>query len=717
MAAHLSVPSLEPNASLPTSLSKNVITDLLQKKMNYKGLIITDALNMKGAANYAKPGDVDLIAFLAGNDILLFSESVPAAYKKIKEAYDKKVITDERLDYSVRKILKAKYWSGLNEFKPVDLNNLTEDLNTISDEILNRRLVANSVTLIKNDNDLLPIKDLKDNRIAYVKFGKYDNKAFVNRLKDYTKVDVIKADHIDQLMTRLRTYNTVIIGFHTKGSSAYASYKFTEEQLHWLQEIARKHKVILDVFASPYSLLQIKTFKNIEAVMISYQNIEIFQDLSAQMIFGAVDIQGKLPVNIGDEFPVGFGLHVANLHRLGYTIPEEVDLDSHKLAKIDSVAKVVIDSMMAPGMQVLVARHGKVVYRKSFGYYTYDSIRKVDNSSIYDLASVTKILGGLPMVMKAYEEGKFTLNTTLGKLLPYLKGTNKDTLTVKEVLSHYSKMKPYITYYKSTLDPKTKKPQPEFIHPAPSKEYSVKVADHMYLKKDFEKQIWKDIAEAPQLRTLRYKYSGLPFYLIKRYMEKVYKKPLDVLDHEYFYGPLGATTMTYNPLNKFPKDRIVPTEKDDFFRYQLLQGTVHDEGAAMLGGVSGNAGLFSSSNDVAKIMQMYLQKGYYGGKSYFKPETFDTFNHRYYEADGVRRGLGFDKPQLDPDIMATCGCTSFKTFGHSGYTGTYTFADPETEIVYVFLSNRVYPTRENTKLFKQDIRPNIQRIIQEAIIR
>jgi beta-glucosidase-like glycosyl hydrolase/CubicO group peptidase (beta-lactamase class C family) len=717
MAAHLSVPSLEPNASLPTSLSKNVITDLLQKKMKYKGLIITDALNMKGAANYAKPGDVDLIAFLAGNDILLFSESVPAAYNKIKEAYDKKVITDERLDHSVRKILKAKYWSGLNEFKPVDLNNLTEDLNTISDEILNRRLVANSVTLIKNDNDLLPIKDLKDNRIAYVKFGKYDNKVFVDRLKDYTKVDVIKADHIDQLMTRLRTYNTVIIGFHTKGSSAYASYKFTEEQLHWLQEIARKHRVILDVFASPYSLLQIKTFKNIEAVMISYQNIEIFQDLSAQMIFGAVDIQGKLPVNIGDEFPVGFGLHVANLHRLGYTIPEEVDLDSHKLAKIDSVAKVVIDSMMAPGMQVLVARHGKVVYRKSFGYYTYDSIRKVDNSSIYDLASVTKILGGLPMVMKAYEEGKFTLNTTLGKLLPYLKGTNKDTLTVKEVLSHYSKMKPYITYYKSTLDPKTKKPQPEFIHSAPSKEYSVKVADHMYLKKDFEKQIWKDIAEAPQLRTLRYKYSGLPFYLIKRYMEKVYKKPLDVLDHEYFYDPLGATTMTYNPLNKFPKDRIVPTEKDEFFRFQLLQGTVHDEGAAMLGGVSGNAGLFSSSNDVAKIMQMYLQKGYYGGKSYFKPETFDTFNHRYYEADGVRRGLGFDKPQLDPDIMATCGCTSFKTFGHSGYTGTYTFADPETEIVYVFLSNRVYPTRENTKLFKQDIRPNIQRIIQEAIIR
>ena len=184
----------------------------------------------------------------------------------------------------------------------------------------------------------------------------------------------------------------------------------------------------------------------------------------------------------------------------------------------------------------------------------------------------------------------------------------------------------------------------------------------------------------------------------------------------FFYAPLGATTLTYNPLNKFPKSIIVPTEDDDFFRHQLLHGYVHDEGAAMLGGVSGNAGLFANSNDVAKIMQMYLQRGYYGGKSYLKPETLDRFNFRYFEKEGVRRGLAFDKPQLDPEVMATCGCTSFKSFGHSGYTGTYTFADPETEIVYVFLSNRVYPTRENTTLFKEDIRTKVQGLIYEAIV-
>jgi CubicO group peptidase (beta-lactamase class C family) len=241
------------------------------------------------------------------------------------------------------------------------------------------------------------------------------------------------------------------------------------------------------------------------------------------------------------------------------------------------------------------------------------------------------------------------------------------------------------------------------------------VADDLYLRTDYLDTIFNLIAEAPQQEKLEYRYSGLPFYLFKDYIEKQYGKSLDELNREYFYAPLGATTLCYKPLNKFPKSRIVPTEEDDFFRHQLLHGNVHDEGAAMMGGVSGNAGMFGTSNDVAKMMQMYLQKGYYGGKSYFKPESVDKFNHRYFQEFGVRRGLGFDKPQLD-DSMATCGCVSFKSFGHSGYTGTYTFADPDSEIVYVFLSNRVYPTRENNKLGEADIRTKVQALIQEAIV-
>ncbi len=717
MVAHLSVPSLESNNTLPSSLSSNIVTDLLKKKMGFKGLIITDAMNMKGSANFASSEEINLQAILAGNDLLDVPLNIPETIAKFKKAMSSGVLTKERLNESVIKILKTKYWAGLNNYKPIDTTNLMSDLNTVEDEILKRRLVANSVTLIKNDNNILPIKDLKNNKIAYIKLGKYDNKIFVDRLKDYTKVDVISGKSLDAILNKLNNYQTVIIGFHTKGSSAYANYKFTDEELHWIQEISRKHKVILDVFASPYSLLQIKSFTNIDAVMISYQNIDIFQDLSAQMIFGAVDIQGKLPVNIGDNYPKGFGLHIANLHRLGYSIPEDVGLDHKKLQKIDSVAKLVIDSSMAPGLQVLVARHGKIVYRKSYGYYTYDKKVKVDNNSIYDLASVTKILGGLPMIMKAEEDGKFTLQTTLGEMMPVIKNSNKDTLTVQETLSHYAKLKPYIPYYKTMVETGNgNKPMPKYFQHKKSSKYSIEVAKDLYLRTDYKDSIYQLIADAPQREELKYKYSGMPFYLFKDYIEKQYNEPFDKLENDYFYAPLGATTLTYNPLQKFQKSRIVPTEKDDFFRHQLLHGTVHDEGAAMMGGVSGNAGLFSNSNDVAKIMQMYLQGGFYGGQTYLKPETIDKFNFRYYEDKGNRRGLGFDKPQIDPNEKATCGCISFKSFGHSGYTGTYTFADPETEIVYVFLSNRVYPTRTNNKLGKEDIRTKVQGLIQEAII-
>jgi len=713
MTAHLRIPSLEPNDQLPTSLSYNVVTKIAKGRMKFKGLIFTDALNMKGASNYAKPGEIDLHAFQAGNDILLFPENVPAAINGIKKALDKKTVSMERLDESVRKILMAKYWAGLNNYKPVVIENITKDINAFKDKVFNQKLVENSITLVKNDG-VLPIKDLANNKIAYVKLGKGNNSKFISRLNDYTKVDVVSGKNLDEILTRLKGYKTVIVGFHTT-TGAYASYKIADEDLVKLQSIARKHKVILDIFASPYSLLNFKSFTNIEGIIVSYQSSDLAHDVSAQMIFGALDIKGKLPVNINEEFPMGYGLYLANINRLGYALPESVGLDSYKLSRIDSIAKVVIDSVMAPGLQVLVARHGKVVYRKNFGYYTYDKKKKVTNESIYDLASVTKILGGLPMIMKAEEEGKFNLDTPLGDLMPVLKDSNKDTITVKEALSHYAKLKPYIAYYRVLVEGENNDLMPKYFHKTPSSKYSIKVANNIYLRTDYLDTIFQLIAEAPQREDLQYKYSGLPFYLFKDYMEKEYKKPLDELNDEYFYAPLGATTLTYNPLDKFKKSLIVPTENDDFFRHQLLQGTVHDEGAAMLGGISGNAGLFANSNDVAKMMQMYLQKGYYGGRSYFKPETFEMFNNRYFEEEGVRRGLVFDKPQLD-DSMATCGCVSFKSFGHSGYTGTYTFVDPETEIVYIFLSNRVYPTRNNNKLGQEDIRPKVQQLIQDAIV-
>jgi hypothetical protein len=355
---------------LPTSLSYNVVTKIAKERMNFKGLIFTDALNMKGAANFAKPGEIDLHAFMAGNDILLFPENVPAAIAEIKKALKNKTVSKERLDESVRKILKAKYWAGLNNYQPAVLEDISKDVNAIEDMVFNQKLVENSITMIKN-NGVLPINDLGNNKIAYVKLGKGKDSKFISRLKDYTKIDVISGKNLDDVLNRLKGYKTVIVGFHTS-TGAYASYKIPDEELVKLQSIARKHKVVLDIFASPYSLLRFKSFTNIDAILVSYQSSDLAHDVSAQMIFGALDIKGKLPVNINEEFPLNYGLYLSNINRLGYALPEEVGLDSYKLNRIDSIAKVVIDSAMAPGLQVLVARHGKVVYRKNFGYYTYD---------------------------------------------------------------------------------------------------------------------------------------------------------------------------------------------------------------------------------------------------------------------------------------------------------------------------------------------------------
>ncbi|MCA0933782.1 serine hydrolase [Lutimonas saemankumensis] len=714
MVGHLSVPALEPNESLPSSLSHNIITGLLKEEMGFKGLVVTDALNMKGSTNFASSEEINLQAILAGNDLLDVPLEVAKSIELFKKAYSKGALTKERLDESVRKILKTKYRAGLNNYQPIATDNLMKDLNTIEDDLMNRRLVESSITLVQNKNEVLPVSDLEKNRVAYIKIGKHNNRTFVKRLNDYTKVDVITARSLSEYLNKLKNYETVIVGFHTS-LGAYANYKIADDELALLEGIAEKHKVILNVFASPYSLLKLESYEHIDGIIVSYQNTALAQDLSAQMIFGALDIKGMLPVNIKDEFKYGYGLQLSSIDRLGYSIPEDVGLDRSKLKKIDSVAAMVIDSAMAPGLHVLVARHGKVVFRESYGYYTYDQKKKVDNNSVYDLASVTKILGGLPMIIKAEEDGKFDLDSPLGELMPVLKGSNKDTVTVREALSHYAKLKPYIPYYETMVEGDDNTPMEKYFSSKPSSKYSIKVAENLFLRTDYRDTIYKLIAEAPQREELEYKYSGLPFYLFKDYLEKAYGQSLDELNANYFYKPLGATTLVYNPLNKIPKSTIVPTEDDSFFRHQLLHGNVHDEGAAMMGGVSGNAGLFGNSNDVAKMMQMYLQKGYYGGKSYFKPESFDKFNRRYFEEKGVRRGLGFDKPQLD-ESMATCGCVSFKSFGHSGYTGTYTFADPDSGIVYVFLSNRVYPTRENNKLGDADIRTVVQGLIQESIM-
>ena len=717
MTAHLSIPVLESNPKLPTSLSPKVVTDLLKEKLGFLGLIFTDGLNMKGAANYSSSAEINLAAIQAGNDVLLIPQDVPASINLIKNAIDSGVLSLDRIDESVRKILLAKYKVGLHLYKPIDTLNLIKDLNTIEDEVLHRELVKNSMTIIKNNKKTLPIQDLKKyENIAYVAMGDDHGDKFLETLNKYSKIQKVSSDNLNELINTLEDFDLVIVGFHKSNTHPWKSFEFSNQELVWLHEISRKNTTILSVFASPYSLLNIKSFNNLESVLVAYQNSEISQVISAQTIFGAIETNGKLPVSIKNEFPVGTGIQTKKIQRLQYSIPESVGMSSQKLAKIDSVAALVLEEKMSPGLQVLVARKGVVVYEKSFGFHTDKKKIEVNNSDVYDVASLTKILASLPMLIKAEEENKIALSSTVRKILPKFKKSNKDTLTVREILSHYGQLKAWIPFYKLTQDSLTQKNLKNFYSSKKSNNFTIKVAEDLYLNSSFKDSIFKQIRDAEQREKPGYKYSDLGYYIFKEALEKKYKKELDILVDEEFYKPLGANRMSYLPLSKFKKSSIIPSEKDNYFRNQLLHGYVHDMGAAMLGGVGGHAGLFSNSNDIAKMMQLYLQKGFYGGKRYFDSETFDKFNKRYYSDKKVRRGLGFDKPQLDSTVMATCGCVSEESFGHSGFTGTYTWADPVSEIIYVFLSNRVFPTMENYGLVKENIRTKIQQIIQEAIL-
>mgnify|MGYP002078547674 FL=1 len=713
MVAHLNVPSLEFRDGHPSSLSYNVITNLLKQEMGFDGLIFTDALNMKGASNFKKPGEIDLEALLAGNDVLLFAENVPVAVEKICMAYQDSLLSEERLAYSVKKILRYKFKAGLNNYKPIDLANLSKDLNAVSKDALQYELYENIVTVLKNEDEIVPIEKL-DQKIAYVKMGDDTNTTFVNTLKKYTEVTEVSDTNIDSLKKQLKGYDKVIIGFH-KSDRAWKKHDFTETELLWIQEIAKQNKVILDVFTRPYSLLQITNFDEIESVIVSYQNNDVSQEVSAQIIFGALSAKGKLPVSINNFFKVEDGLETSKINRLGFSFPENVGMSSEKLAQIDKIAQKAIDGKMAPGMQVLVARKGKVIYQKSFGYQTYDKQTKVNNDDLYDVASLTKMIATLPNVMQQFDKGKVTLETTLGDMLHQFRKSNKSEITFKELLSHYGRLQAWIPFYKATLDAKNQ-PLEKYYRKTYTEGFTKQVAENLYIRDDYQDTIMKKIVESNLIDKKEYKYSDFTFIILKKYLEKITGKSLDELTYKNFYKTLGMNNTMYNPLLKFDCGKIAPTEVDTYFRNTFLQGYVHDMEAAMEAGIGGHAGIFSNAMDVAKMMQLFLQKGNYGGITYFSPETFDAFNTCYYCAEGNRRGLGFDKPQLEKS-GPTCGCVSKSSFGHTGFTGTMAWADPETEIVYVFLSNRTFPdSNASNKLSKENIREDIQKIIQEAII-
>lgn len=712
MVAHLNVPAIDASGK-PTSLSP-IALDLLRKELGFDGLCFTDALNMQGVARDYRPGMVDLEAIKAGNDVLVFSENVKLAKTQIKEALNTGKLDIASIDASVARILLAKHWMSLAQKKHIETAQLKSQLIREKDQILNRNLFAAATTLLINKNKTLPVKELADLKIACVSAGTEVSAHFGEMLKKYTQVEYFEYSDArqEEIIAALAEYDYVILGIYTSNQNPWKSYKIADNIRRFTRRIGLQNKLIITLFASPYSLLNFPEARSAQALLVSYQNDRDAESVAAQIIFGALGASGRLPVSAGEPFEVGFGLNTQSIGRLGYHYPGAVGLDAATLARIDDIVKEAINQGATPGAQVLVARHGQVVYNKNFGYIDQRKNEEVRSEHIYDLASITKIAVSVPLLMRLVEEGKINLDQTLGFYLPEAIGTNKEHLILREVLAHQSGLKPWIPFYLETLD--KGKYKEGYYGKQRSFEYPNVVSEGLYSQRYVRDTILKRILDSDLLPEKEYRYSDLGYYLFMQIIERMEGQPINELIHQHFFKPMGANTMVYQPLEVYPINLIVPTEDDKTFRRSLVRGYVHDQGAALLGGVAGHAGLFSTANDLAKLMQMYMQKGEYAGMRYFDSVTVNEFIRCQYCQTKNRRGIGFDKPQLEGP-GPTCGCVSDKSFGHSGFTGTLAWADPEEQIVYIFLSNRVHPDAENRKLLSLSTRTKIQEVIYEAI--
>jgi beta-N-acetylhexosaminidase len=716
MVAHLNVPALD-TSNTPTSLSKKVITDLLRNEMGFEGIIITDALNMKGVADLYPPGEVAARALLAGNDILLFVEDVPASLAMIKEHLCDSSLSWEQVERSCKRVLLAKYWAGLNKYEPIELTNLTQDLNTGDAPKMIKKAIQNNIVVAKNADAIIPIKNPELYKIAVVAVGVQQLTAFQEASMNYIRADYYSIDKGDQTLTfdslyqALEKYNLVIVSLH--GTSRFVSRKLglLPNQISFVNRVINSNrKVVLMCNGNPYIL---NSFQNAKNVVISYEDLELNNQLAAQVLYGGIDAKGKMPVSVGPQFPLGSGVATTAMDRFSYVLPEEVSFPQDVFYKVDSIALNAISKGATPGCQILVAKDGNVVYNKSFGYHTYDNITNVKNHHLYDLASLTKVLATTLAVMRLYEDHKIKLEDKLSTYLPELVLSNKDEITIQDVLLHQAGLQAYIPFYKSSLI--NGKPNPIIYQPIKDSVYTIQVAPQLFMHKDYEPFVWDALIKSEVKGKGNYVYSDLGFILLRKLVEQVSNQPFDKFVDSAIYKPLNIANLQFNPLGKINADWIVPTERDTFFRGQLCQGTVHDQTAAMLGGVSGHAGLFGSANDVAIIMQMLLNGGEYGGKRIFKENTVVLFTKKYGK---TRRGLGFDKPETDSKKGSpTSRSCSPATFGHTGFTGTCTWVDPKSKLVYVFLSNRVHPSSENKKLVDMNVRTSIQDAIYEALRR
>lgn len=719
MVAHLYIPSLDSDKNKATTLSKYVVTDLLKKQMNFNGLVFTDALNMKGVSSFYKPGEVDLLALQAGNDILLYSQDVPKAKAMIIQAIAEGKISQQEIDDRIIKVLKAKYWAGLHERKKIDTKKLVERLGGPSTELLIEKLYAEAMTVTSNKNELLPLKNLDLLNMASLTIGG-EGKVFQNKLSKYGKFDHFEipkgsdSASLKSIEEKLSPYNTLVVGLMGVTNSTTREFGINPSDINLISQLGQEKNVITVLFGNSYAA---KFLNGVPYNILAFENNDFTQRLAPEIIFGGRDAKGILSVSVSENLLMGSGGYLKGLNRLSYTLPESQGMDSRELSKIDEVMEKAIAKKAMPGGVVLVAHKGKVVFEKAYGYYDYQKSQKVTTETIYDLASITKVLATTQMVMFLEERGLIEMNKPISRYLPELKNTNKGGMILSDIMAHEAGLVAFIPHYAKTVEAGSWKK--EYYQDKPDVRYAMAVSNDMYGINSLKDSLWRwtvdSNVKSPESGSRRhsYVYSDLTMYLMQAVVERIVNQPMDEFMDHNFYGPLGLYTMGFNPTRKFLVSDIAPTEEDVTFRKRMVQGFVHDPGAAMYNGVAGHAGLFGKANDLAVMMQMMLQGGEYGGVNLFKEKTIQEFTKR--QSSQSRRGWGWDKPNVEKGNGGSAGDLAPKsTFGHTGFTGTCVWADPDNDLIYVFLSNRVHPDANNNILLKDGVRTQVHDIIYKS---
>ncbi len=725
MVAHIHVPSLDSTKNLATTLSPNVVKKLLIDSLNFKGVIFTDALNMQGVAKYYKAGEVEVKALLAGNDVLLYPADVPVGVAAIKKAITEGLLTEKDIEKRVRKILQAKYFVGLANYKPIDTKNLYRDLNIPEANLLREKLYQQAVTVVKNTDNLLPFVKIEGVKFASVSIGANKFNDFQRILAKYAKFDnhVIAKNESETnfatLQKKVEKADVIIVGLHNIDvHKPKADFGISEQSKKFIQNLeATGKKIVVVVFGNAYGL---KYFDKSNYLVCAYEDDNMMRKAVPQVIFGAISNHAILPVSASATIKEGAGQLMPSLKRLQYSdIPENVGMNSAMLQRIDTIAEFAISQGATPGCQVLVAKDGKVIFSRNYGTLRYNADNQaVSDETLYDLASVTKVSATMQAIMLLTEEGKIDINEKVSTYLPELKGTNKENTKIFDILTHTAGLAAGDPLWTRTKFRNWQSEQ--YLSNISKDSFSIKLAENLYANDAMKDHVWQWIIEHKLQEskrnadgTFRYQYTDVGFYMLQKLVEKVGNKTLDAYTNQYFYEPLGLN-MCYLPAQNYNTKDIAPTEKDNYFRKTEVQGDVHDPDAALMGGVAGHAGVFSTANDLAVLMQMNLQKGEYGGRRYFQNDSTIEFFAFNRQNERCRRGLGWDKPKLSSGGLCSKFCSP-KTFGHTGFTGTAVWVDPTYNLIYVFLANRSYPNGNNRKLNHLGIRNLIHNTVYESM--